>query len=222
MIEGKHFHQSNWFLAALEPDDFAWLAPHMEIVDLPKAAVLSETDEALNYAYFPHDAVISLVAVMKDGGSAAVGLFGREAMVGVVTTVATRQSFGRCVVHFPGATSRIAVERMHEAIRRRPAIRHLFLNLTEAVVTRTLRNAACNAVHTVEARCCRCLLGVHDRVGRDTLPLTHEILAEMLGVQRSTVSVVLRSLQTAGYISQGRGTITVTDRAGLEGASCEC
>jgi CRP-like cAMP-binding protein len=92
----------------------------------------------------------------------------------------------------------------------------------EALLGQTFYTVACNAVHSVDARCCRWILSTRDRIDQDTLPLTHEFLAEMLGVQRSTVSIVLRTLQTASLITQSRGFITVTDRAGLEDASCEC
>ena len=92
----------------------------------------------------------------------------------------------------------------------------------EALLAQAYHTVACNAVHPVEARCCRWLLSTHDRVDEDALPLTHEFLAEMLGVQRSTVSATLRSLQTTGLIEQHRGGIAVLDRAGLEQAACEC
>jgi Mn-dependent DtxR family transcriptional regulator len=90
------------------------------------------------------------------------------------------------------------------------------------MMARVLQNVACNAVHSVEERCCRWILSMHDRLDRDTVPLTHEFLADMLGVQRSTVSSITRALQAAGLIRQGRGVITVMNRAGVERASCEC
>src|SRR5688572_33387597 len=90
------------------------------------------------------------------------------------------------------------------------------------MMARVLQNVACNAVHSVEERCCRWILSMHDRLDRDTVPLTHEFLAHMLGVQRSTVSSITRALQAAGLIRQGRGVITVTDRAGLEQTAFEC
>jgi CRP-like cAMP-binding protein len=90
------------------------------------------------------------------------------------------------------------------------------------MMARVLQNVACNAVHSVEERCCRWILSLHDRLDQDTVPLTHEFLADMLGVQHSTVSSITRALQAAGLIRQGRGLITVIDRTGLEGASCEC
>ena len=96
------------------------------------------------------------------------------------------------------------------------------LAYNEALLAQAYHTVTCNAVHPVEARCCRWLLSTHDRLDQDALPLTHEFLAEMLGVQRSTVSTVLRGLQTSGLIEQQRGGINVLDRAGLEQAACEC
>jgi CRP-like cAMP-binding protein len=103
-----------------------------------------------------------------------------------------------------------------------PVIRELCLQFVEALLAQALQAMACNTVHSVEARCCRWILTLHDRTGRDTLPLTHEHLSAMLGVQRSTVSLVTGSLQETGLIHQGRGVITVTDRPGLERAVCGC
>jgi CRP-like cAMP-binding protein len=111
---------------------------------------------------------------------------------------------------------------MHKAMAARPAIRQLILHYTEALMAQTLQTVACNAVHSVEARCCRWILMSQDRVGEAELPLTHEFLAEMLGVQRLTVSEVTRSLQDKGLIQQGRGMITVVDRPALQQAACEC
>jgi CRP-like cAMP-binding protein len=104
----------------------------------------------------------------------------------------------------------------------RPAVRELCLQFIEALLAQALQSMACNTVHNVEVRCCRWLLTLHDRTGRDALPLTDEHLSQMLGVQRSTVSLVTGSLQEAGLIWQARGVITVTDRPGLEQAVCGC
>ncbi|MFC4174959.1 Crp/Fnr family transcriptional regulator [Microvirga sp. GCM10011540] len=221
-LAGKRDHRANRLLAALEPEDLAYLAPHLEIVALPKGTILYQAGETLRYAYFPHDTIVSLVADMSNGSSAEMAVFGCESMVGLISAFVTRQSIGRYVVQFPGVASRICLDRMHEAINVRPSIRQLILRFTEALLSRILQNVACNAVHSVEARCCRWILSTHDRLNQDTLPLTHEFLAEMLGVQRSTVSIITRALQAEGLIQQGRGFIAVTDRSGLERASCEC
>jgi CRP-like cAMP-binding protein len=215
-------HRANRLLSALEPADFAWLEPHLEIVDLPKGKVLYKAGDTIGYTYFPHNTFVSLVTVLKNGGSVEVAVFGRESALGFVSALISRRSFGQYIVQFPGTASRISIERLHEAIGQRPKIRHLLLRFTEAMLTQSLQTVACNAVHSVEARCCRWILSTRDRMEQDTLPLTHELLAEMLGVQRSTVSSITRSLQMSGLIRQGRGMITITDQAGIEETACEC
>ncbi len=215
-------HQANCLLAALDPDDFAQLAPSLEVVELPSSKVLYETGDTIHHAYFPHDCMVSLVTVMQNGETVETALFGREGVLGFSSALVTRQSFGRYIVQIPGTASRIPIVRLREAFDTSPALRMLLLRYTEALLAQTFQTVACNAVHTVEARCCRWLLSTRDRMNTDTLPLSHEFLAEMLGVQRSTVSLVTRTFQTAGLIAQGRGVITITDRAGLEEVACEC
>ena len=197
-------HRANLLLAALEPEAFACLEPHLELVDLAHKQVLYETDDMVGFAYFPHDAIISLVNVMENGTTTEVALF------------------GRFVVQMAGAASRISVERLNIGRDTCSGLRQLIRNYTEALLSQTFQTVSCNAVHSVEARCCRWILSVHDRTEGDMLPLTHEFLADMLGVQRSTLSVVARNLQTAGLIRQSRGGITVADRARLEKTACEC
>ncbi len=215
-------HRTNWLLAALEPEDFAALEPHLELVELPHKQVLYEAGDPIRYAYFPHHAVVSLVNVLEDGSTVEVALFGRGGVVGLLSALVTREAFGRYVVQMAGSASRIAVERLNEVRNAHPKLRQLIASYGEVLLAQTFQILTCNAVHPVEARCCRWILMMHDRAEQDTLPLTHEFLAEMLGVQRSTVSVVARTLQTAGLIRQSRGGITITDRAGLEEATCEC
>jgi hypothetical protein len=149
-------------------------------------------------------------------------VFGREAVLGFVSAWVTRQSYGRYVTHVGGTASRVALDRLRDAISARPTMRQVIFRYTEALLTQTLQSVACNAVHSVEARCCRAILSTRDRTDKDELPLTHEVLAEMLGVQRSTVSSITSSLQKEGLISQGRGTIRIVDPDGLEATACEC
>jgi CRP-like cAMP-binding protein len=215
-------HRANRLLAALEPDDFAALEPHLHGVTLRQDQVLYEAGDPLRHATFPHDTVVSLVAVLKDGRSAEMAVYGREGALGLVSSMMARQSFGRYIVQADGTASQIELKHLHAVISTRPKVRQLVLHFSEAMIARVLQNVACNAVHSVEARCCRWILSMHDRLDRDTVPLTHEFLADMLGVQRSTVSSITRALQEVGLIRQGRGVITVTDRLGLERASCEC
>jgi len=215
-------HRTNQLLAALEPEDFAHIEPHLEAVKLAKGTVIYQTGDRMQYAYFPHNALVALITVLADGKAVEMAVFGREAVFGLASALVTRQALGRYVVQFTGRASRIDTDVLHHAFDTRPKVRQLFLRFVEALLAQAFQTMACNAVHSVEARCCRWILNLHDRVRHDTLPLTHEHLAEMLGVQRSTVSSVTRTLQDAGLISQGRGVITVSDRRGLEEAVCEC
>jgi CRP-like cAMP-binding protein len=218
----KTDHRANRFLAALEPDDFASLDPHLETVILLRGTVLYEPGDPIHFTYFPHDAIVSLVDVLEDGRLAEVAMFGQEGLFGLLSAFVSREAFGRYVVQVPGTASRIPLDHMQEATRSRPSLQRLVLAYNEALLAQAYHTVACNAVHPVEARCCRWLLSTHDRLDQDALPLTHEFLAEMLGVQRSTVSTTLRSLQATGLIEQRRGQIVVTDRGGLEQAACEC
>jgi CRP-like cAMP-binding protein len=215
-------HRANRLLAALEPEVFAFLEPHLEIIALHRRQVLYEAGETICYTYFPHDAVVSLVNVLEDGRSVEVAVFGREGVFGLISALFTRESFGRYIVQIPGTASQVEIEWLREAVNACPRMRLLLYRFTEALLAQTFQIVTCNAVHSVEARCCRWLLSTHDRVEQDTLPLTHEFLAEMLGTQRPSVSIVLRTLQTAGLIRQHRGGIVITDRVGLEEVTCEC
>jgi CRP-like cAMP-binding protein len=215
-------HRTNRLLAALDSEDFTPLEPDLEVVELSRGQVLYEPGDVIRHVYFPHDAIISLVNVMEDGGTTEIAVFWREGVVGLLSALVTREAFGRYIVQMSGTASRIIVERLNKVRNARPALRQMIMRYGEAFLAQTFQTVSCNAVHPVEARCCRWILNMHDRADADTLPLTHEFLAEMLGVQRSSVSVVTRTLQTAGLIQQSRGSITVTDRSGLEETACEC
>lgn len=214
--------RTNRLLAALEPQDFAHLEPHLEIVKLQQRQVLCETGDTMRHAYFPHDTVISLLAVMEDGRSAEMSICGREGVSGLINANVTRQAFGRYVVQLTGTASRIDIDTMREAINARPNLQRLMRHSMEATMSRILQSVACNAIHSVEARCCRFVLTLYYRIDQDVLPITHDGLAERLGVQRSTVSTVMGKLQRRGLIHQGRGGIIVTDPSRLEEAACEC
>src|SRR4051812_4314252 len=109
-------HRTNRLLAALEPEDFALLEPHLEAINLTRGQVLYDTGDAISHAYFPHDAIVSLVNVMEDGGTVEVGVFGREGVLGLLSALVTREAFGRYIVQMSGTASRIAFERL-DAIR---------------------------------------------------------------------------------------------------------
>jgi CRP-like cAMP-binding protein len=218
----KADHRSNWLLAALEPEDLAYLEPHLEIVILPRGTVLYEAGDPIGYTYFPHDAIVGLINLMQEGQFVEVASFGREGLFGLISAIVSREAFGRYKVQVPGTASRIALDRMQQAMRTRPRMQRLVLSYSEALLAQTFQTVSCNAVHAVEARCCNWILSTRDRIDEDILPLTHADLAELMGVQRSTVSTVLRSLQTQGLIAQQRGGIIIANRPGLEEIACEC
>ncbi|MBB3019327.1 CRP-like cAMP-binding protein [Microvirga lupini] len=212
----------NRLLTILPPEDLRWLEAQLECTQLSRGEVLAEEGELLQHTYFPQSAVVSLVRTLKDGQVAEMATFGREGLVGLAFEGIPLQSFGRYTVQIPGAALRIDTMGLHKASLVRPAIRSMILRYTELLMSLTLRSAACNAAHSVEARAGRWIIATCDRVNRQNIPLTHEFLAEMLGVQRSTVSMVLHGFQSRGLIHQGRGSITVVDRPGLQQAACEC
>ena len=214
--------KGNRILAALRSDSIARLQPHLESVKLARGTVLYEPGSRVHHAYFPDSCVISLLVVMEDGNSADVGLFGCEGVLGYTTSTVSCQSFGRYVVQLPGTASRVSLEILRMEADANPTFRHSLACYTEALLGQTFQFVACNALHRVDARCCRWLLSLQDRINERTLPITHEFLAEMLGVQRSTVSLITRTFQSAGLITQRRGGISICDRNALEHRSCEC
>jgi CRP-like cAMP-binding protein len=213
--------RANRLLAGLEPGAYRALEPHLRVLELRRDAVLLEAGEEAGHVWFPQDGVLALVTRLE-GGATATGMVGREGMVDLVSALGDHRAVSRTVVQVAGTCSRIERARFRAAFEARPAVRRLCLRYNEALVAQLLQSAACHALHPVEARLCRWLLGTQDRVGRAELPLTHGVLAEMLGVNRSTLTLAARALQEKGLVEQRRGAVRVRDRAGLEAASCAC
>jgi CRP-like cAMP-binding protein len=194
----------------------------LEEVRFPEGHVLYEEAETIHGVHFPIDCVVSVLAQLDDGTSPEMATIGREGAVGLIAWLGPWEAFGRYIVQVPGRALRISVRQLQTITASRPHMRDTFNRYLQALFAQTLQTVACNAAHPVESRCCRWILMTHDRSDGDELALTHEFLASMLGVQRPTVSIVTRTLQTAGLIAQGRKVIKVKDRAGLEEAACEC
>jgi CRP-like cAMP-binding protein len=214
----------NRLLATLEPDDLYHLAPHLKRVHLERGTVLLEPHAELQYVWWPEDCVISLVIPTREGGSAEAATIGREGMVGFIAALGVSpRALARDVVQVPGRALCLPLATLREAFAASPRIRQVCLCYVAALIAHVLQSVACNALHTVEARLVRWLLLFQDRIdGIGTLPITQELLAEILGVQRTTVTTAARALQQAGLIAYKWGSVTVLDRAGLERVSCEC
>ncbi|UAL12098.1 Crp/Fnr family transcriptional regulator [Caulobacter segnis] len=212
----------NRLLSALPSEDRALLTPHLSTVDLEKGRFLYDPGDLIDQVYFPNDCVISLMTLMENGAAIESATIGREGALGLMAAVAPRQSLSRAIVQAPGSALRIAASPLHEAWTRSAVLRDLVDRHNEALFGHAIQSVACNALHAVEARFCRWLLSCHDRIDSNTVSLTQEFLADMLGVQRTTVTAVAGSMQAKGLIRYRRGVVDILDRAGLEAMACEC
>jgi CRP-like cAMP-binding protein len=216
------FALQNRLLVSLPAEDFALLAPHLAPVELERGRLLYDPGDRIDTVYFPHDGVISLMTLMENGAAIESATIGREGALGLNAAVTARQSMSRAIVQTPVRASRISASQLHEAWGRSARLRDLVERHGEALLGHALQSVGCNALHSVEARFCRWLLACHDRISSDTLALTQEFLADMLGVQRTTVTAVARSLQSKGVIRYRRGVVDIIDRGALQGLACEC
>lgn len=221
MLEGNG-PLRNTLLKALEESDRAAIVPHLERMTLAQGTVLAEVNEMPDYVWFPHTAIISLTVPMLDGRGAETATIGREGMANFVICIGSGVSFTRSIVQIAGDADRIKCDAFSQLLSESPDLVDRCRAYIEAVFGQITQSVACNALHGLEARLSRWLLMFDDRSKGDVLRLTQEFLAEMLGVQRTTVTLAARSLQNAGLIHYARGRINVIDRAGLERTSCEC
>jgi CRP-like cAMP-binding protein len=185
--------------------------------------VLVDPGEDVRHVWFPEDCVVSLTITMHEGGSSEAATIGREGVVGMMAVLGGHRALSRAVVSIPGAAVRFPSGELHAMFEASPRVRRLCLNYADALLSQVLQLSACSALHSLEARLCRWLLQLEDRtLSERALPLTHDFLAEMLGVHRTTITQAARTLQHLGVIAYRRGKVKVLDRALLERASCEC
>jgi CRP-like cAMP-binding protein len=221
-LETLHFSKLNILLGAFTPEDLRLLKPHLREVTLQQGTLLHEQGERIEHVYFPHQGLVSLLAVMHHGHAVETATIGREGAIGWLTAFGPRRSHARAVVQVAGTASRIASPRFRAAVEKSATMRHVLAVYGERMLIQVQQTAACNALHDVEARLSRWLLEARDRLDSDTIELTHEFLSQMLGVRRTTVTVVAHMLQQAGLIRYRRGHINIVDRRGLEARACEC
>src|SRR5712672_2642145 len=212
----------NKLLSTLPRDQFDLLAPHLTTVSLPQGEMLVGAVEEFDHVYFPHSGMLSLLAVLRDGKAIETATVGREGAVGAMAGLGLYKSLVRVVVQMPIACSRIAAPHFRNAVAASDPLRNLCVRYNEVLLSQARVTAACNALHSIEARFCRWLLQSADRAASDTVPLTQEFLAEMLGVRRTSVTEVASKVQASGAIAYSRGVIKILDRAALIRMSCEC
>lgn len=213
----------NRLLASLGAAERALFEPLLQPVSLTRGMVLFEPGEDVEQTHFPGPGVVtSLIVIMRDGRAVEAATIGREGAIGGIISAGNKPAFARALVQIGGPAMRIETSALEAIKERSKAVRDLFSRFADSLLAQTMQSVACNALHALDARLCRWLLTTHDRVDGDEIALTQEHLAEMLGVQRTTVSGVARLLQERGLISYSRGRLVVLDRARLEHHACEC
>ncbi|MDP9238022.1 MAG: Crp/Fnr family transcriptional regulator [Chloroflexota bacterium] len=213
---------SNHILSSLPPEDYERIVPDLKAVPLKSHLSLHEPGDLMPYIYFPHTGVISMLTVMESGVAVKIASIGNEGMADLFGFLGLHESQTRLLIQVPGTAMRMDSERFRAHIDQMPVLRRLVGYYAASLFGLVAQSAACNRMHPMVERLARWLLMTHDRVDAASFPMTHQFLSDMLGVRRPSVSVAAESLQAAGLITYHRGTITVLDRAGLEGASCEC
>lgn len=212
----------NRLLAALPGESLLLLENHMRQVTLTQGFVCCEPGDAIEQVYFPHTGMISCLIATGDGQLVETSAIGREGAVGIQAGLGNRTSFTRAIVQIAGKFTVLPAYRLEDAAKRNPALGDLIIHYIEALWAEAQQTTVCNAVHDGASRLCRWLWQASDRVGSDQLLLTQETLAEMLGVRRTTVTLLAQELQKKGILRYSRGKITIVDRRALEASACEC
>ena len=212
----------NHFLASLSVQDAELLKPHLSTKPLPHAAVLHEQTGAISRVYFPTAGLVSLVVVMSNGEAVEAAVVGRNGVVGGSSALDGSIALNRAIVQAPGSASSIAAAALKQLAGQSESLRAALFQHEQVITAHMQQIAACNAVHHLEERLCRWFLQVRDLLQTDALPLTQEFMANMLGVRRTSLTMVARSLQAAGLIKYRRGRVEVVDVEGLHEAACEC
>jgi CRP-like cAMP-binding protein len=212
----------NHFLASLSPKDGDLLQPHLKSLALPQGTFIYKAEESIERVYFPHTGVISLIVGLASGQFVEAGMLGRNGVIGAGAPLDGAIALNSAIaqVESSGIAAETAI--LKRLARESETLRISLVRHEQVVAAQTQQVAACNALHELEERLSRWLLQTRDLVRSDTLPLTQEFLSQMLGVQRSSVTLVARKLQDAGLIRYRRGHIQVLDVEGLQDSCCEC
>ena len=213
--------RANQLIRAMAARDRARLAGAMQTVTLRPQSVLAEQHGRLRHAYFPDDGVICLMAAMRRN-AVETATVGAEGFVGFEALLGGHIASQRVLVQMGGTATRLPIDALRAAAQRSPALQALLLGYVRFLLVQAMQSVACNGLHSVRQRCARWLLTAQDRAGTNRFNLTHQFLAEMLGLQRPSVTLAARVLQESRLIRYSRGTVTVLNRKGLERAACEC
>ena len=217
-----HSPAQNQLLAAIPSAEFERLSPHLELIEMPLGEVLYESGGRLDHVYFPTTCIVSLLYVLQDGASAEIAVVGYEGILGISLFMGGETTPSRAVVQSAGFGYRLKAPLLKQEFNRAGPVLRLLLRYTQALITQMAQTAVCNRHHSIEQQLCRWLLLSLDRLSSNSLKMTQELIANMLGVRREGVTEAAGNLQRAGLIRYNRGHIDVLDRPGLEQAVCEC
>jgi CRP-like cAMP-binding protein len=218
--DGNHIH--NEILLGLPAKESELLFPKLEFVRLMTHHVLHEPGDTLKSAYFCDSGLISILSVFPDGKSVEVGLVGKEGFVGVPLVAGFRTASTRAIIQIEATAFRVNSETLVAILRQSPMLERRLQQFAQVMAMQSTQIAACNRLHEVDERLGRWLLMTADRIGSNSVPLTQEFLAQMLGTRRSSVTGAAGILQKAGLIAHTRGDVEIIDRPKLEDAACEC
>jgi len=217
---------SNWphnrLLLALPARNLKRLMPDLERIRCQRAQVLMDADSALDHVFFPDSGVVSVVAVYANGSIIEMATIGREGCSGVQAILGAKRSSVQLLVQIPGSAAKMSRPAFTRAMQTMPAFRSVMDAYVQAFLEQVMVSVGCNGAHNLKQRLARWLLMMRDRSDGDALPITQSLLAEMLGVQRPTITNAAREFERAGLIERGRRQVTILDRKGLTAASCEC
>lgn len=214
--------KSNRLIDLLPPADRGRILTKLEVVTGKLRQTLYEEGAPIGHVYFPLTGVASLLTVMEDGSSVEVGTIGSEGMVGIPLLLGATTSPGLCIVQVVGPMWRMPAEDFAEEIAHGGAFSEILHRYVQYFFIHVSQGTACNRLHPAEERCARWLLHMRERAGADDFDLTHEFLAQMLGVRRATVTVIAGGLQNAGIIEYSRGHVQILDAERLQDSACEC
>ena len=215
-------HSNNLILSRINPADFHELRRHVYVAEMKFGEILAESRGVVNKVYFPHGGIISSIVELSDGSAIETGMIGKDGLFGAAQALDDKLSLNKVMVQVPGLASVIEASRLKEVANKSPDLRALLIEYEQFFLAQVQQTSACNALHSVEQRTCRWLIRMYDLVGGKELPLTQEFLAQMMGVQRTSVTGIAAQLQKDGLISYRRGKVTILDIGLLHEHACEC
>ena len=214
--------ERNHLLAALPAEVKVRLFPHLDLIPMELGKVLYEPGDTLQFVYFPVDAIVSMLYVMESGASAEIAIVGYEGLIGVALFMGGESTPSRAVIQSAGNAYRLRGQLLKDEFCRHGEMLLLMLRYTQSLIAQMAQTAVCNRHHSVDQQLCRWLLQSMDRLPGNSMTMTQELIANLLGVRRESVTDAAGKLQKQGVIEYSRGHITVLDRARLEALSCEC